>query len=95
MASEAYLAALRKCDKEDQLIISNVALDLKDILLAMANHLAAIHPVDGLSEGGGAKSNAPIPQLDENIFWLQWTAWQNRFDRWAKACKLSDKAQDL
>ena len=34
----------------------------------MANHLAAVHPASGGSEGGGGgKSNAPIPQLEENI----------------------------
>ena len=59
----------------------------------MSNHLAAMHPASGGSEGGGSgKSNAPIPQLEENISEVQWTAWRNRFNRWAKACKILDKA---
>ena len=27
--------------------------DLRDILVVMANHLSAVHPVSGGSEGGG------------------------------------------
>ena len=94
MASEAELTALRKCEKEDcGHIIPNGVKELKDILMAMSDHLAAVHPARGESEGGGGgKSNAPIPQLEENSSEVQWTAWRNRFDRWAKACKLSDKA---
>ena len=63
--------------------------------MVMANHLAAIHPASGGSEGGGgggSKSNAPIPQLDENISEVSWTSWKNRFDRWQLSCKISDKA---
>ena len=39
--------------------IPNGVRDLQNILLAMSNHLAAVHPYIG-SEGGGAKSNAAI-----------------------------------
>ena len=63
--------------------------------MAMANHLAAIHPASGGSEGGGGgggKSNAPIPQLEENISEVSWTSWKNRFDRWQFSCKISDKS---
>jgi len=94
MASEVELAALRLCEKDGcQHQIPNGVTNLRDILMAMSNHLAAVHPSSGGSEGGGgAKSNAAIPQLEENISEIQWTAWRNRFDRWALACKLSDKA---
>ena len=77
MASEAELAALRPCEKEG---------------CAMSNHLAAAHPSNRGSEGGGAKGNAAIPQLEEGTSEIQWSAWQVRFDRWALASKLSDKA---
>ena len=64
MASEDELIALRKCERENcEYKILNGVKDLKDILMAMANHLAAIHPASGGSEGGGGgggKSNAPI-----------------------------------
>ena len=96
MASEDELIALRKCEREDcGYRIPNGVKDLKDILMAMANHLAAIHPASGGSEGrggGGGKSNAPIPQLEENISEISWAAWRNRFDRWQQSCKISDKA---
>ena len=46
----------------------------------------------GLRRRGGSKSNAPIPQLEENITEVQWTAWKNRFDRWQASCKITDKA---
>ena len=86
MASKDELKALRKCEREDcDYKIPNGVKDLKDILMAMANHLAAIHPASGGSEGGGGgggKSNAPIPQLEENISEISWSAWRNRFDRW-------------
>ena len=64
--------------------------------LAMANHIASMHPASGVSEsggaGGGAKSNAPIPTLDEDVTEVQWSAWTSRFERWQLACKISDKA---
>ena len=54
MASVAELAALRKCERDDcEFKVPNGVTDLKDILMAMANHLAAIHPASGGSEGGG------------------------------------------
>ena len=96
MASEDELIALRKCEREDcEYKILNGVKDLKDILMAIANHFAAIHPASGGSEGGGGgggKSNAPIPQLEENISEISWSAWRNRFDRWQLSCKISDKA---
>ena len=63
--------------------------------MALANHPAAIHPASGggVSGGGrGGKSNAPIPQLEENISEVLWTSWRNRFERWQWSCKISDKA---
>ena len=94
MASEDELIALRKCERDDcEYKTPNGGKDLKDILMAMANHLAAINPASGGSEGGGGgKSNASIPQLEENISEISWSAWRNRFDRWQLSCKISDKA---
>ena len=46
----------------------------------------------GAQKAGGSKSNAPIPQLEENITEVQWTAWKNRFERWQASCKITDKA---
>ena len=95
MASENELIALRKCERDDcQYKIPNGVADLNDILMDMANHLAAIHPASGGSEGGGGggKSNAPIPQLEENISEISWTSWLNRFDRWQLSCKIFDRA---
>ena len=67
MASEQELTALRQCGKPGcEHAITNTLKDVKDILLAMSNHLAAVHPTSGGSEGGGgAKSNAAIPMLEE------------------------------
>ena len=85
MAS-AELAALRQCEKEGcEHRIPNRVTDLKNILLAMSNHLVAVHPFSTGSEGGGAKSYAAIPQLKEGISEIQWSAWRARFDRWALA----------
>ena len=83
MASEEELTALRLCEKDGcQHKIPNGVTNLRDILMAMSNHLAAVHPSSGGSEGGGgAKSNAAIPQLEENISEIELTAWRNRFDR--------------
>ena len=89
------LATLRLCERNDcDYKVPNGVSDLKDILLAMQNHAILGHPVTGGSEsgGGGSKSNAPIPQLDENISEVSWTAWKNRFERWQASCKITDKA---
>ena len=52
MASEDELKALRKCEKEGcEHKIPNGVKELKDILMAMSNHLAAVHPASGGSEG--------------------------------------------
>ena len=91
----AELAGLRKCEREGcEFKVPNVVEVLKDILVVMANQLAAVHPMSGGSEGGGGggKSNAPIPHLDENISEVSWTSWKNRFDRWQLSCKISDSA---
>ena len=97
MASPADLATLRICEREDcEFTVLNGVTDLKDILMAMANHLAAIHPARGGSEGGrgggGGKSNVPIPQLDEDITEVQRCGLKSRFERWQLPCKISDKA---
>ena len=78
------LAALRICERAGcGYTIPNGITDLGQILLAMQNHAMIGHPASGSSEGGGgAKSNAPIPQLEEQITEVQWTAWKNRFERW-------------
>ena len=69
MASEQELTALRQCEKPGcEHKIPNGLKDVKDILLAMNNHLAAVHPTSGGSKGGGgAKSNAAIPRLEEGL----------------------------
>ena len=95
MASAAELATLRLCERGDcEYKVPNGVTDLKDILLAMQNHAILGHPAAGGSEGGGggSKSNAPIPQLEENISEVSWTSWRNRFDRWQLSCKITDKA---
>ena len=75
--------------------MNNAVVELKDILLAMSNHLLAIHPVSGNSDGGGgaggSKSKAAIPALEEEFNKIQWAAWQARFERWQLVCKISDK----
>ena len=71
MADPAYLATLRLCERADcEFTVLNAITDLKDILLAMSNHIASKHPAADGSEGGGAggaKSNAPIPTLDTDV----------------------------
>ena len=83
MASEQELTALRQCEKPGcEQKISNVLKDVEDILLAMSNHLAAVLPTSGGSEGGGgAKSNTAIPMLPEGLSEIAWSAWRARFDR--------------
>ena len=63
MATEDELKALRLCEKEDcEHKIPNGVKELKDILRAMANHLAAVHPASGGSEGGvGARVILQFP----------------------------------
>ena len=97
MTNQADLATLRLCERADcDFAVINGITELKDILLAMANHIASMHPASGGSEGGGAgggaKSNAPIPTLDEDVTEVQWSAWKSRFERWQLSCKISDKA---
>ena len=72
--------------------IKNGLKDVKDILLAMSNHLAAAAAMSGDFKGGwGGKSNAAIPMLEEGYSEIAWSAWRARFYRWALDCKLSDK----
>ena len=95
MAAEAQLAQLRVCEKaESTFAVMNVLADLKDILMAMSDHIAGIHPPGaGGGEGGGAgKSNALIPTLEADVSEVQWLAWLARFKRWQLSCKISDKA---
>ena len=91
---DAELALLRMCEKTDcEYKVTNGLTEVKDILMAMSNHLAAMHSASGGSEGGGggSKINAAISTLEEGITDMAWAAWRARFDRWAVACKLSDK----
>ena len=45
MADPADLAALRLCERADcEFAVLNSITDLKDILLAMFNHIASMHP---------------------------------------------------
>ena len=92
--SEAELASLRICEQAGCTFqVPDGVVALNNILVIMTNHLAAVHPRDGGSEGGGGgKSNAPIPQLEEQISEVAWTSWVNRFNRWQLSCKVSDSA---
>ena len=67
MASAEEIAALRQCEGREHRIPNGVT-DLQNILLAMSDNLFAVHPSSGGSEGGGAKSNAAISQLEEEIY---------------------------
>ena len=96
MADPADLAAIRLCERSDcTYSVNNAVVELKDILQAMSNHLLAIFPVSGNSDGGGgaggSKSNAAIPALEEECNQIQWAAWQACFERWQLACKISNK----
>ena len=47
------LAVIRLCERSDcNFVVNNAIQDLKDILLAMSNHILSMHPVAGSSEGG-------------------------------------------
>ena len=92
----AVLAVIRLCERSDcNFSVNDGIAELKDILLAMSNHILSMHPAAaGGGEGGGAggaKSNAAIPALDEECNEIQWAAWCARFERWQLACKISDK----
>ena len=97
MATEAQLAQLRVCERtECTFAVMNAITDLNNILMAMSNHIASMHPAGaGGGEGvgaGGAKSNAPIPTLEADVSKVQWLAWLSRFERWQLSCKIGDKA---
>ena len=50
----ADLAVIRLCERTDcNFVVNNAIQDLKDILLAMSNHIFSMHPVAGSREGGG------------------------------------------
>ena len=52
----ADLARLRLCERTDcTYVVHNGITDLKDILMAMSNHIASMHPAAGGSEGGGRR----------------------------------------
>ena len=56
MATEDELKTLRLCEKEGcGHKIPDGVKELKDVLMAMSNHLAAVHPASGWSEGGGGQ----------------------------------------
>ena len=79
MAYPADLAAIRLYEwSHCTYSVNNAVVELKDILQAMSNHLMAIHPVSGNSNGGGgaggSKSNAAIPALEEECNQIQWAA---------------------
>ena len=89
----ADFASLGLCEKSDCIFaVTNALKDLNDILHAMSNHIAAIHP-SSQPEGGGkaSKYTASILMLEENITETQWAAWKARYNWYFVACKLSDK----
>ena len=56
MAMEAQLAQLRICERTDfTFAVMNAITELKDILMAMSNHIASMHPAAGGSEGAGGR----------------------------------------
>ena len=96
MPDPADLAAIRLCERNDcTFSVYNALVEVKDILQAMTNHLLAVHPASGSSDGGegarGSKSNAAIPALDEECSQIQYAAWVARFERCQLACKILDK----
>ena len=78
------LAVLRICERAGCAFrIPDGVTTLNHIISLMTNHLAAVHPRDGGSEGGvGGKSTAAIPQLEEQISEVAWSSWLNGFNRW-------------
>ena len=87
----AELLSLRKCEKPTcDYTVTNGLIDVKDILHAMSNHLAAVHPSSQSEGGGGASKSTPsIPMLEENITETALAAWKARFDPYCVAYKLS------
>ena len=54
----ADLAVIRLCERTDcNFVVNNAIQDLKDILLAMSNHILFMHPVAGSSEGGWGRGS--------------------------------------
>ena len=52
-ATQADLATLRICERTDcTFAVLDGIKELKDILMAMSNHIASMHPAAGGSEGG-------------------------------------------
>ena len=77
------LANFRICERAGCIFqIPDGVVSLNNIISLMPNHLAAVHPRDGGSEGGGGgKSTAAIPQLEEQISEVARASWLNRFNR--------------
>ena len=49
------LAVLRLCERAVcTYAVNNAVAEVKDVLQAMSNHIASMHPSSGGSEGGGA-----------------------------------------
>ena len=65
MATQADLATLRICERTDgTFAVLNGITYLKDILMAMSNHIASMHPAAGGSEGGEQEDpNQMLPYL--------------------------------
>ena len=79
------MCAVANCD----FTVQNGLTNVDHILLAMSNHIPVTHTAS-TGEGGGAKSTAVIPMLDEAITEVQYSAWKSRFDRYCVTCKLKD-----
>ena len=72
----AALVALRRCPVPgcDYTVINGLTDD-DHILRAVSNHIAGIHPPSrNEGSGGGTKSTATIPMLEEAISETQWSA---------------------
>ena len=65
----AVLAVIRLCERSDcNLAVNNAISDLKDILLAMSNHILSMHPAAaGGGEGVGQEEQKVTRQS------LRWT----------------------
>ena len=84
------LVQLRMCAVADcDFTVQNGLTNVDHILRAMSNHIAVTHTASN-GEGGGAKSTATIPMLDEAITEVQYSAWKSCFDRYCVTCKLKD-----
>ena len=70
MANQADLATLRLCERADcDFAVINGITELKDILLAMANHIASMHPSSGGSEG--VEQEGGLNQMALSLLWTR------------------------